>query len=167
MALTRRNALSRGAALFAAAWTAPQIALAAESPSVAALDKSNLIYLSPVVTGGKESVCHGEVWFIHHNHEIFVVTQSNAWRAEATRRGFKRAKIWIGEFGAWKSAKNHYLSAPYLEIEGQLESDSNVHAEVLSVFGEKYSDEWGSWGPRFSKGLADGSRVLLRYKVAA
>ena len=167
MPLTRRNALTHGAALFAAAWSAPQIAFAAESPSVAALDKSDLIYLSPIVSDGKDSACHGEVWFVHHDREIFVVTQSNAWRAEATRRGFNRARIWIGEFGAWKSAKKRYLSAPYLEIQGQLESNNEVHAEVLSVFGQKYAAEWGTWGPRFSNGLADGSRVLLRYKVAS
>ena len=95
MPLTRRNALTRGAALFAAAWSAPQIAFAAESPSVAALDKSDLIYLSPIVSDGKDSACHGEVWFVHHDREIFVVTQSNAWRAEATRRGFNLSLIHI------------------------------------------------------------------------
>ena len=38
---------------------------------------------------------------------------------------------------------------------------------ALEAFGAKYADEWGSWGPRFRDGLADGSRVLLRYRPLA
>ncbi|MFT4583565.1 MAG: hypothetical protein ACI915_003191 [Gammaproteobacteria bacterium] len=167
MTVNRRKVLKSAAAVLSTAWLAPQSVLADVSPSVSALDKSKLIYLTPIVSGGKESACHGEVWFVHHDQEIFVVTQADAWRAEATRQGFNKAKIWIGEFGAWKKSKNHYLSAPYLRIEGKLEKDPTVHASLLEVFGAKYSDEWSSWGPRFSNGLADGSRVMLRYKVAS
>ncbi|MDA0821682.1 MAG: hypothetical protein O3C28_04575 [Proteobacteria bacterium] len=167
MMANRRKVLKRAITMLSTAWLAPRFALADISPSVSALDKSELIYLTPIVSGGKESACHGEVWFVHHNQEIFVVTKDDAWRAEATRKGFNKAKIWIGEFGPWKKANNHYLSAPYLQIEGQLETDPAVHASVLEVYGAKYSDEWSSWGPRFKDGLADGSRVMLRYKVAS
>lgn len=167
MTVNRRQALTGGAALFVAAWANPRAGFAADSPAVAALDKSSLIYLTPVVSKGRESACHGEVWFVHLEREIYVVTQSDAWRAEAVRRGFARAKIWIGEFGSWKSAKDRYRSAPYLEIDGKLETDNAVHSAVLAEFGRKYTNEWSSWEPRFRDGLADGSRVLLRYQIAA
>ncbi|MFT4561498.1 MAG: hypothetical protein ACI9BW_001239 [Gammaproteobacteria bacterium] len=167
MTANRRKILKSAATFLSTAWLAPGLALADLSPSISALDKSKLIYLTPIVSAGKESACHGEVWFVHHNQEIFVVTQADAWRAEATRKGFNKASIWIGEFGAWKNAKKQYLSAPFLRIEGQLEKDAAVHASVLEVFGAKYSNEWSSWGPRFKNGLADGSRVLLRYKVTS
>ncbi len=167
MAVNRRQFLGGGVAVAAAVLGAARSVRADVSPAVAALDRSGLIYLTPVVSGGRESACHGEVWFVHHQGEIFVVTKSDAWRTEALRRGFTRAKIWIGEFGVWTRADGAYRSAPYLEIEGRIENDRAVHAELLPVFGRKYAAEWDTWGPRFRDGLAEGSRVLLRYTVAS
>ena len=163
MNTNRRKFLTTSAALALSASGFGQFAVAKGSPAIAALDKSALIYLSPFLSNGKESTCHAEVWFVHHENEIFVVTQHDAWRAQAIRQGLNTAAIWIGEFGVWKRAKDKYRSAPYLRIEGQLESNPEVHANVLEKFGQKYADEWGSWGPKFRDGLAEGSRVMLRY----
>ena len=91
------------------------------------------------------------------------MTSSPSTRVGTSRRGFTRAKIWIGEFGPWKGADNRYRSAPYLEIEGRLEADRAVHEALLPKFGAKYAAEWGTWGPRFRDGLAGGGRVMLRY----
>ena len=171
MSLNRRQLLKSGLATAAGvtmgAALAPSVAIADGSPAVAALDKSQLIYLTPVLSNGNESACHGEVWFIHHDKQIYVVTQSDAWRAEAVRKGLTKAKIWIGEFGMWKSADNKYRSAPYLEINGAIESDRSKHTELLPIFGQKYAAEWSTWGPRFRDGLSNGSRVMLRYAVAS
>jgi len=111
MSINRRQALAGTAALCLAGWGSARVAMAAESPAVAFLDKSQLIYLTPMLADGRESTCHGEVWFVHRNREIFVITKSDAWRAEALRRGLRRAAIWIGEFGVWKQAKDRYRSA--------------------------------------------------------
>ena len=167
MSINRRQALTGTAALLLSGSGGVRVTLAAESPAVAFLDKSQLIYLTPFRADGGESTCHAEVWFVHHGADIFVVTKSDAWRTEALRRGLTRAGIWIGEFGAWKDAKDRYRSAPYLVIEGRLETDTAVHGEVLGKFATKYESEWGTWGPRFRKGLADGARVMLRYQVAS
>ena len=164
MTVTRRQALASGAALLLSAWGSARYTFAA-SRAVAALSKSGLIYLTPLVGRGRESHCHGEVWFVYHEGEIFVNTPADTWRAEAMRRGYRRAKIWIGEFGVWKRAENRFRSAPYLELKGLLETDTAVHTELLGVFGSKYPAEWDKWGPRFRDGLADGSRVLLRYQI--
>ena len=165
MLSSRRQFLVRGSAAFATVALAPPLAVADTSPAVAALDRSSLIYLTPVVSGGRESKCHGEVWFVRHAGDVFVSTRTDAWRSEAIRRGFTRTKIWIGEFGVWTRADDKYRSAPYLELEGRIEQDREVHGAVLEVFGKKYAAEWGKWGPRFHDGLADGSRVMLRYSI--
>ena len=94
------------------------------------------------------------------------MTQADAWRVEAIKKGLVRAKVWVGEFGQWRRAKGKYKSAPYLELEGELENNPLVHEELLPYFGAKYAAEWDRWGPRFRKGLANGSRSLLRYKIA-
>ena len=163
MYMHRRKFLITSIALTLSASATTQ-SIAKQSPAVAALDKSALIYLTPILANGNESSCHGEVWFVHHDSEIFVVTQSDAWRAEAIRKGLSSAAIWIGEFGVWKRAKDKFRSAPYLRISGRIENDTAVHTTLLGKFGAKYADEWSSWGPRFTNGLADGTRVMLRYK---
>jgi len=154
-------------ALWLSALAPARTAFAAPSPALGALGKSQLIYLSPLLTDGSESQCHGEVWFVHLAQDIYVVTQHDAWRAQAIRQHLNLAKIWIGEFGGWKSADNRYRSAPYLEINGQLETDSAVQATVLDLYAKKYAAEWPSWGPRFHTGLADGKRVMLHYRPVA
>ena len=162
MTMNRRQALASTAAIALVGWGHARIAVA-DSPAVSFLDKSNLIYLSPLLADGRESTCHGEVWFVNDGAKIFVVTKADAWRAEALRRGLTAA-IWIGEFGVWTSAKEKYRSAPYLVAAGQLETDPALHARILKLFGSKYANEWGKWGPRFRDGLADGSRVMLCYQ---
>ena len=165
MAIIRRQILGGAAALLTAGLGGIRPVAAATSPAVAFLDKSQLIYLSPLQSDGSESACHGEVWFVHHAGDVYVVTRSDAWRAEAIRRGLRRAACWIGEFGVWKRAQERYRSAPYLVLEGRFEEDAAAHAAILDVYAQKYADEWGSWGPRFREGLMKGSRVMLRYSV--
>ena len=163
MSVSRRTVLGGlGAGLVASAvW--PRNGMSAGN---SALDTSQLIYLTPMMMGGKkESRCHGEVWFVHRGGEVFVVTQHDAWRAEAVRKGLDQATIWVGEFGPWKSANERYREAPRMRLSGRLETDPKVHADLLEDFGAKYAAEWGKWGPRFQKGLAGGSRVMLRYQV--
>jgi hypothetical protein len=164
MSTTRRDVIAGAGIMLLAGLSHIRLA-AATSPAVAFLDKSQLIYLSPLLTDGSESKCHGEVWFVYHDGEVFVVTKSDAWRTQAIRRGLRRAAIWIGEFGPWGSAKDRYRSAPYLVIEGQIESDATTHDTVLAVYATKYPDEWNTWGPRFRDGLRSGDRVMLRYAV--
>lgn len=155
-----------GAALLLAGPAAMRLAGAAPA-AAAGLDKSQLIYLTPLLADGSESKCHAEIWFVHYKEEIYVCTPANAWRTMAIKRGLKRARIWVGEFGAWTDAKDAFRAAPTFIIEGQIEATPAMQAEVLEVFGTKYAAEWGKWGPRFRDGLADGSRALLRYRVAA
>ena len=133
-----------------------------------ALSTSRLIYLTPIKSDGKESMCKGEVWFSYDGGDhVHVVTQYDAWRANAIRQGLTSARIWVGEFGLWRDAGDNYRSAPELMLDGAIEDDPSAQDEVLRTMGGKYTDEWGVWGPRFREGLRDDSRVMLRYRIAA
>ena len=130
----------------------------------AALGKSPLIYLSPLKTDGAESACHGEVWFVQDGADLLVVTASDRWKARAVRRGLDRARIWVGDFGRWKRSRGRYKAGPTFLAKGRFDADTSVAERALASFGAKYPDEWEKWEPRFRKGLADGSRVLIRYR---
>lgn len=167
MSINRRRALAGSAALVASVCAGPSITIAAEPQALAALAQSPLIYLSPLVSGGRESRCHSEVWFVYQQADIFVVTWSDKWRARAMQRGFRDARIWIGDFGPWSRAKERYRTAPSLDITGRFERDSGVHESLLKEFARKYQSEWDAWDRQVRDGLANGAWAMLRYRVAA
>jgi hypothetical protein len=129
-----------------------------------ALAESPLIYLSPLRGDGSESTCHGEVWFVQDGAELLVVTASDRWKALAVRRGLDRARIWVGDFGRWKRSGGRFKTGPSFVAKARFDAEPSVIEAALAAFGAKYPDEWGKWEPRFRKGLADGSRVLIRYR---
>lgn len=141
-------------------------AFAPSPDAVSAIAKSPLIYLTPLKSDGSESACHSEVWFAGSGRELFVVTSADRWRARAIGRGLDRARIWVGDFGVWKDAGDRFRRAPTFVARGALipKADAAVIDSALSAFGAKYADAWGKWGPRFENGLADGTRVLIRYR---
>ena len=157
--LNRRNALIAGGALSLAP------ALRASSTELdAALERSPFVYLSPIKTDGQTSKCQAEVWYVYDGADVIVVTDARAWRARAVRNGMARARIWVGDFGVWTSANGAYKNAPTFDGAAVIESNPASHALALQRFGAKYPGEWSTWGPRFKKGLADGSRVMIRYR---
>ena len=95
--------------------------------------------------------------------DVFVCTASDSWRALAPLPGLLKTKLWIGDLGIWKSAD--YKSPPTIVAEARIESDQKLLASALQQFGYKYFSEWKKWGPRFSRGLIDGSRTMLRYSL--
>ena len=95
--------------------------------------------------------------------DVFVCTASDSWRALAPLKGLVRTKLWIGDLGIWKGAD--YESLPTVVAEARIESDQKVLESALQQFGYKYFSEWKKWGPRFSRGLIDGSTTMLRYSL--
>ncbi|MBT6893159.1 MAG: hypothetical protein HOA25_16785 [Gammaproteobacteria bacterium] len=137
--------------------------LRASDANIALLD-SELIYLSPYQSSGSLSRCQAEVWYAMLGADIFVVTASESWRVQAPLKGLVRTKLWIGDLGVWKNAD--YGSLPSVGAVAKIETDKKVIELALQQFGYKYSTEWGKWGPRFKRGLADGSRTMLRYGLS-
>jgi hypothetical protein len=132
-----------------------------------ALSASPLVYISPLKKDGSESACHGEVWFVADGDDVLLCSGAEGWRSNAVKNGLVRARLWVGDYGVWKSAGGKFRDAPSYDATAAFEGDAAARERALEAFGEKYPDEWGKWGPRFRDGLADGSRVLIRYKASA
>lgn len=133
------------------------------NPALMALPDSQLIYLSPIKSDGNLSRCQAEIWYAMVGASIYVCTRTDSWRALAPTKGIAKTKIWVGDLGVWKSAD--YQSLPSITATASIESDTDRRIAALDQFGLKYSAEWSKWGPRFRKGLADGSRTMLRYEI--
>lgn len=173
MELSRRDFLVLAAA--GILWPAPgqtEATPRTEKLSAAAreaLGRSPLVYVSPLRRDGQESRCHAEVWFAGDGESALVVTSAEAWRARAIRLGLDRARLWVGDHGVWdRSGETQaFRTSPTFLAVASLESSQEMHDHALVLFGSKYTREWSDWGPRFKKGLADGSRVLIRYRAVA
>ena len=137
---------------------------AAGAPLATAMAESDLVYLTPLLGGGRESGCQAEVWFVADGGDAVIVTASDAWRADAVRRGFERARLWVGDVGVWTDSDGAYRALPSTTATASFIDDPDEHARLLEVFGDKYSLEWIIWGPRFRSGLKEGSRVMIRYR---
>jgi hypothetical protein len=129
----------------------------------ASLAESPLVYVSPLQLDGSESHCHGEVWFVPDGSDLLVVTARDRWKARAVRNGLRRTRLWVGDFGVWTQSER-FKTGPSFLAEASFETGPEAIESALKAFGHKYTREWGKWEPRFRKGLADGSRVLIRYR---
>jgi len=134
-----------------------------------AIETSKLIYITPIKSDGKESACHAEVWFYADGEDLLVVTKPELWRSQAIKRGLDRARIWVGDHGVWKNSDGAFRKAPsFLARAKHISSDAEAVGRTLKAMGTRYAGEgWSTYGPRFKEGLADGSRVLLRYRPVA
>ncbi len=128
-----------------------------------ALAASQLVYVSPLKKDGAESTCHGEVWFVSDGDDVLVVTDATRWKATSIQKGLGRARLWIGDHGVWTKS-DAFKQSPSFDAAASFESQG--HPAALEKFGTRYPDGWDKWGPRFKDGLADGSRVLIRYRPA-
>ncbi len=167
LSLNRRQILG-AAALGTATLLLPRVSYAdtafeLPAQTVKALEKSTLIYLSPLKKDGDESTCHGEVWFMHDQGSVLMMTGTKSWKAKALRSGLDTARIWVGDFGTIKQAGQRYREAPGFKAKASRELDGAAFDRLKRKYSEKYADGWGKWGPRFQEGWDDGSRTLIRY----
>ncbi len=162
--LTRRDILRSATTIGAMGLIPASLHATANTELATALTESNLVYLSPLKTNGALSSCQAEVWYVMMGADMYVVTATDSWRATAPTKGLTKTKVWVGDRGVWKRAD--YQSLPATMANADLVADVTLQQKVLEVFGDKYSAEWGTWGPRFSNGLADGSRAMLRYQLS-
>ncbi len=159
--ITRRTWL--GTAAIAA--LSPKLARG-DDALLAAMDESDVIYQTAIRSNGTESRCQAEVWFSHIGMTMYVVTAVDAWRARAVRQGLTRSRIWIGDLGVWGNTDGRYKNLPMVDAVASIETDPIEQARALDAMGDKYPLQWVLWGPRFRKGLSEGSRVMLTYRPA-
>ena len=166
MQLTRRELLLAGAAVCLLHRLARAGVSGLSAEVRAALGTSPLVYITPLKRDESESRCHSEVWFVQDGDSALVITGADRWRAIAIGKGLDRARLWVGDYGVW-DAKARYKAAPSFLAQALIEGTPAAHDHALALFGSKYPSDWGSWGPRFKGGLADGTRVLIRYRPGA
>ncbi len=131
-----------------------------------ALERSPYVYVSPLRVDGRESTCHGEVWFGWLGGAVVVITGSERWKARALGRGLDRARIWVGDHGTWKGmlgANEEFRKAPSFDARAAIARDAQLLDRLLATFDRKYPEEIGSWRDKMRQGFADGTRVLIRY----
>ena len=133
------------------------------------LEKNPLVYISPLKKDGAESRCHAEIWFAWDRGAVVVVTSKDAWKARALARGLDRARVWVADLGRIRgNAASKLAGIPSFQARAALDTGGETFQRVLPIYARKYPDEWASkWEARFKQGIADGSRVLIRYTPEA
>jgi hypothetical protein len=170
--LRRRDVLRAGAVMMGGVLLAPRV-LRAEEPyrlpeiTKQAMGTSPLVYISPLHPSGKESSCHGEVWFFDDGGDVVIATGKDAWKARAVGKGWDGARIWVGDFGPVSRASDKFRTAPEFKARASIDTDPEVFERLMASFAKKYADGWDKWEPRFRKGYGDGSRVVIRYTPIA
>ena len=167
--LDRRTFLTAALAL----GLAPRRLLAAEDGSTLpeatrrALAGSPFVYVSPLRSDGRESTCHGEVWYAWLDGRVALVTGTDRWKARSVARGLDRARIWVGDFGRWKRGpfeNDAFRQGPSFDARATTSKDPALLERMLEQYEGKYPDEIGTWRERFRQGLASGERVLVLYE---
>jgi hypothetical protein len=134
------------------------------------LEKSPFVYVSPLLSDGNESSCHAELWYAWIDDSVVVNVASDRWKATALARGLDRARIWVGDHGRWKGwvGRNEaFRAAPHFDARGERVTDKALLEKLLSTYETKYPDEIASWRDAMRSGVADGSRVLIRYQPSS
>jgi len=131
-----------------------------------ALETSPFVYVSPLRSDGRESTCHGEVWFAWLDGRAVVITARDRWKARALRRDLDRARLWVGDYGRWKRfgmVNDDFREGPSFVARAERITDPEVLDRLLVAYERKYPDEIGEWRSRFREGFASGERVLIGY----
>lgn len=136
-------------------------------PVKAALAQSPLVYISPLLKGGDESRCHGEVWFFVDQGDVVIFASKDSWKARALSLGRNRARIWVGDFGPVGRAGDRFRTAPHFVAQAGVDGRPEVFERLMKSYAKRYAEGWGKWGPRFRKGYHDGTRELIRYRPVA
>ncbi|MFP6640439.1 MAG: hypothetical protein VCC04_09365 [Myxococcota bacterium] len=172
---TRRDFLIGAGALWGASSLALPARVLAEATATfslsaeakAALTKTPLVYISPLLAGGGESRCHGEVWFFDDEGDVVIFASKESWKVRALALGRDQARIWVGDFGPVSGAGDRYRKAPNFLSQAELDPSSEAFERLMKSYSQRYADEWGKWGPRFRKGYEEGTRTLIRYRPVA
>jgi hypothetical protein len=128
-------------------------ALGAELPKALReqLDSSKYVYIATQRQGGAFGK-PSEIWFLHHQGLVWVVSPHSTWRVRRIKAGRPKARIAVGT-----------ADGPSFEAVGSLAEDPAVQEVIFSTYAKKYPDGWPTYESRFRQGLKDGSRALIRY----
>ncbi len=87
-----------------------------------------------------------------HDGAVWVGTPPTTWRVKRIKHKRPNARIAVGK-----------VDGPSFEAVGSIVTDAKVAALLRATYAKKYPDRWPGYADKFKAGLADGSRVLVRY----
>ena len=132
----------------------------------AALRESPYVYVSPLHEDGRESTCHGEIWFAWLDGAVTTTVAATTWKARALEKGLLGARIWVGDHGRVKGLLGEnqaFRKAPHFEARAAKTRDPELFDRLLAEYARKYPDAIGRWKDRMAAGQRDGSRIMIRY----
>lgn len=169
--LARVGRLAAGA--LGLAWSlpgSPRASAASAAPDTAPIDlleRSPYVYISPLLRTGRESSCHAELWFAWMDDSVVVTVAKDRWKAAALALGLNEARVWVGDHGRWQTMlggrNEDFRSAPHFVARAEKIADSTLIERLLAIYAKKYPDEIERWRDKMRSGIADGSRIMIRY----
>lgn len=172
--LSRRRWLRRFALGVGTIAVLPQRVFSQQGSSQAAqtlrlFERAEFAYISPKQSNGKESRCHGEVWFAWIDSRIVIVTARDSWKYRALAAGLDKAYLWVGNHGRWKGwfgRRNTAFKIATKHICRASESrDPKLLDRMLEQFAVKYPDEFDDWEQEQRDGFHEGRRTLIVYEL--
>jgi len=132
------------------AYATPARALSPELE--AALEKATYVYIA---TNRKDDSygAPAEIWFMYHEGAVWVASPTTTWRVRRIRAGRPKARIAVGS-----------VDGPTFAATGSIVTDPALHNVMFRTFASRYPQGWPEYEDRFRKGLADGTRVLMKYQ---
>ena len=132
----------------------------------ALLEKSEFVYVSPLRSDGRESTCHGEVWYGWDEGSVALITARTTWKGRALAAGLDRARLWVGNHGRWKGLlfnNEDFRNAPSFEARARIDPDPALLERLMQLYAVKYPAEFSDWEPAMRDGFETGERVIIRY----
>lgn len=117
-----------------------------------ALDSSTYVYIQSTRKDGALGT-PAEIWFLHHQGAVWVASPVTTYRVKRIQAGQTTAKIAVGK-----------ADGPTFAAKGGIVKDAEVNKLLCETFAKKYAGGWSSYEKKFREGLADGSRVLIKYE---
>ncbi|MFT4677121.1 MAG: hypothetical protein ACI831_001115 [Candidatus Azotimanducaceae bacterium] len=167
--LSRRQWLRSFALSIGAIAVLPQRALSKIVLMSTLLESAEFAYISPKLSNGDESSCHGEVWFAWIDNRIVIVTARSSWKCRALASGLDSAYIWVGSYGRWKGwfGRRNLSFQDSARLVGRASEsrDPELLGRMLDVFAVKYPDEFPDWEQEQRDGFHDNRRTLIVYEL--
>jgi hypothetical protein len=116
-----------------------------------ALESSKYIYVASTRKNDEPSKA-AEIWFMVHDGAVWVCSPPTTHRVKRINAGKTAAKIAVGK-----------PDGPSFKAKGSIVKDAEVNKALFETYAKKYGNDWTSNEKKFRDGLADGSRVLVRY----
>jgi hypothetical protein len=119
-----------------------------------ALDTSQYVYIQSERRDGSFGKA-AEIWFMPYQGAVWVASPVTTHRVKRIQAGRTKAKIAVGK-----------PDGPSFAAKGSIVKDPEVNTVLFETFAKKYPDGWSSYEKSFRDGLANGSRVLIKYEPA-